>query len=651
MIMNLYKGYVPTKDKKSTMPFKGKTSKDLMTLEQVKDLPEYAGVLNDNTILIDVDDGEQAELLMQIVEEQQLDCKVICTSRGKHFLFRNDGVQQCYTHVKVAIGLTVDVKVGSKTSYEVLKVNNEERFVEWDIEEGLEYQTLPKWLTPVKTDIDFLNMKAGDGRNSALFSYELVLQGAGLTKEESKEAIRIINSHILKEPLSDDELEVVLRDEAFAKPVFYKGNGFLHNVFGDYLMRENHVKRINGQLHVYREGVYVSGYNYIENSMQKLLPTLKATQRTETLKYLEVMNPDDNDTETDVNLIAFRNGILNIRTMELLPFSPEYIITNKIPWDYNPNAYSEVLDNALNQWSCGDQSIRNILEECVGYCFYRKNPLQKSFILTGEGANGKSTFLDTLKALLTTKNYSPLELCELDEKFSTIMMAGKLANIGDDISDDFLKGKTLSIFKKVVSGNDIKAENKNADANIIKPTAKLFFSANNIPRMVSKGIYAIKRRLVIIPFNAKFESHFEDGSKNPDFDENLGEKLKSQDAMEYMIILGIQGLKRALRNKAFTKSEKVQKELNEFEKDNDPVAQWLDSLKESEEDDEAIINYLTREYFSTIYASYSTFCYENNSKPLKSGNLSKELRKRYNLTSSDNRPIVNGKKQTLLVRN
>ena len=293
-----------------------------------------------------------------------------------------------------------------------MKVNNEERFVEWDIEEGLEYQTLPKWLTPVKTDIDFLNMEAGDGRNSALFSYELVLQGAGLTKEESKETIRIINSHILKEPLSDDELEVVLRDEAFAKPVFYKENRFLHNVFGDYLMRENHVKRIKGQLHVYREGVYVSGYNYIENSMQKLLPTLKASQRTETLKYLEVMNPDDNDTETDVNLIAFRNGILNIRTMELLPFSPEYIITNKIPWDYNPNAYSEVLDNALNQWSCNEPEIRLLLEECVGYCLYRKNHLEKAFILTGQGANGKSTFLDVIKNLLGTKNYSPLHNSE-----------------------------------------------------------------------------------------------------------------------------------------------------------------------------------------------------------------------------------------------
>lgn len=649
--MNLYKGYVPTKDKKSTIPFKGKTSKDLMTLEQVQDLPEYAGVLNDNTILIDIDDGEQAELLMQIVEEQQLDCKVICTSRGKHFLFRNDGVQQCYTHVKVAIGLTVDVKIGSKTSYEVLKVNNEERFIEWDIEEGLEYQTLPKWLTPVKTDIDFLNMKAGDGRNSALFSYELVLQGAGLTKEEAKEAIKIINSHILKEPLSDDELEVVLRDEAFAKPVFYKGKTFLHNVFGDYLMRENHVKRIKGQLHVYREGVYVSGYKYIENSMQKLLPTLTSRQRTETLKYLEVMNPDDNDTETDVNLIAFRNGILNIRTMELLPFSPEYIITNKIPWDYNPNAYSEVLDNALNQWSCNDHEIRLLLEECVGYCLYRKNHLEKAFILTGQGANGKSTFLDVIKNLLGTKNYSPLDLCEMDEQFATTMMNEKLANIGDDISTDYLKGKTLSIFKKAVTGNQFKAENKGVDAYTMKPTAKLLFSANKIPRFPSAGLKAIKRRLVIIPFNATFERQLSDGSENPDYDFMLGEKLKQQSSMEYMILLAVEGLKRALEQKDFTHSTKVQKEMEEFEKDNDPVSQWLDSLKESEEDDEAIINYLTREYFSTIYASYSTFCYENNSKPLKSGNLSKELRKRYNLTSSDNRPVVNGKKQTLLVRN
>lgn len=490
--MNLYKGYVPTKDKKSTMPFKGKTSKDLMTLEQVQALPEYAGVLNDNTILIDVDDGEQAELLMQIVEEQQLDCKVICTSRGKHFLFRNDGVQQCYTHVKVAIGLTVDVKIGSKTSYEVLKVNNEERFVEWDIEEGLEYQTLPKWLTPVKTDIDFLNMKAGDGRNSALFSYELVLQGAGLTKEEAKEAIRIINSHILKEPLSDDELEVVLRDEAFAKPVFYHGKTFLHNVFGNYLIRENHIVKIDGKLHVYQDGTYHHDVTSIEKAMVKVIPTLPDTKRKEVLKYLNVVC--ENAVPASPNLIAFRNGILNIDTDELLPFSPEYVITNKIPWDYNPKAYDADADSVLNKISCNDSDIRALLEECIGYCFYRKNVSQKAFILIGEKSNGKSTFISVLNRILGDDNVSAMDLKNLGDRFSKATLFKKLANIGDDISDEFIPD--ASLFKKIVSGDRIQAECKGQDPFEFNPYVKLIFSANNMPRIRDKT-GAVIRRLVL----------------------------------------------------------------------------------------------------------------------------------------------------------
>ena len=127
--MELYKGYVQTKDKKSIDKFK-KGSK-LKTFEQVKDLPEYAGVLSDDTILIDIDDGDQAEILMDIIEDLQIDCKVIQTTRGKHFLFWNNGVDQCFTHTKLACGLTADIKVGVKNSYEVLKVDGQERFVEW----------------------------------------------------------------------------------------------------------------------------------------------------------------------------------------------------------------------------------------------------------------------------------------------------------------------------------------------------------------------------------------------------------------------------------------------------------------------------------------------------------------------------------------
>lgn len=611
--MNLYKGYVPTKDKKSTMPFKGKTSKDLMTLEQVQDLPEYAGVLNDNTILIDVDDDEQAELLMQIVEEQQLDCKVICTSRGKHFLFRNDAVQQCYTHVKVAIGLTVDVKVGSKTSYEVLKANNEERFVEWDIEEGGKYQTLPKWLTPVKTDIDFLNMEAGDGRNSALFSYELVLQGAGLTKEESKEAIRIINSHILKEPLSDDELEVVLRDEAFAKPVFYHGKTFLHNVFGDYLIREHHIVKIDGKLHVYQDGTYHHDVTSIEKAMVKVIPTLPDTKRKEVLKYLNVMCV--NAVSAPPNLIAFRNGILNIDTDELLPFSPEHVITNKIPWDYNPKAYDADADSVLNKISCNDSDIRALLEECIGYCFYRNNVSQKAFILIGEKSNGKSTFISVLNRILGDDNVSAMDLKNLGDRFSKATLFKKLANIGDDISDEFIPD--ASLFKKIVSGDRIQAECKGQDPFEFNPYVKLIFSANNMPRIRDKT-GAVIRRLVIIPFNAVFSED------DADFDPDIKQKLFRQSAMEYFIKIGVESLKRVLEQKHFTKSTKVQKELEDYEEFNNPVIGFFKDMDEG---------YMFREDTKTIHLAYSSWCNENGYSPESKNQFGRTLKSLYGVES------------------
>ena len=197
----LYKGYIETKGKQAIEKFKGRTQ--FKTYDEVKDLDGFAGVLANDTILIDVDEFNQAEIMMNIVEDLQLNCKVYQTSRGRHFLFKNHQVTRNRVHVPLAIGLTADIKIGSKTSYEVIKINGEERFCEWDIEEGQQYQELPKWMLPVQTAVDFADMDAGDGRNQALFNYILTLTGNGFTVEETRECIRILNKYVLKEPLDD----------------------------------------------------------------------------------------------------------------------------------------------------------------------------------------------------------------------------------------------------------------------------------------------------------------------------------------------------------------------------------------------------------------------------------------------------------------
>jgi putative DNA primase/helicase len=608
----LYKGYIETKGKQPCEKLKNRTK--WKTLEEVKKLNGYAGVLADDTIFIDIDDAEQAEILMNIVEEYQLNCRVYCTSRGKHFVFKNHSISRNRTHVQLAVGLTADIKVGSRLSYEVIKVNGEERFCEWDIEEGEQYQEIPKWLFPVKASADFLDMDAGDGRNQALFNYILTLTANDFTVDETRECIRILNKFVLKEPLPDDELETILRDEAFQKPVFFMGSTFLFDKFATYMKNTAHIVKINNQLHIYKDGVYENGYKEIETEMIHYIPNLKKTQRREVLDYMELITEERQMSEA--NLIAFENGVYDMVTGELKPFSSDMVITNKIPWNYNPDAYSELADKTLDKLACNDRNIRLLLEECIGYCFYRRNELGKAFILTGDKSNGKSTFLDCMKAMLGEQNISALDLKELGDRFSTAMMFGKLANIGDDIGDDFLQGSQVSIFKKVVTGNRIKAERKGQDPFEFNPFIKLLFSANDIPRMKDKT-GAVLRRLVIIPFNATFSK------ESDDYDPYIKYKLIEQDCMEYFIRVGVEGLQRVIINQGFTQSEKVQNQLNEYEEENNPIIAFIADCGV-----DAIENEPTNE----VYKRYQVFCAENSMQPMSNIVFSKQINKRLGFT-------------------
>ena len=368
-----FKGYVETKDKKCIEKFKGRT--DFKTLEQVQSLPEYAGILGDETILVDIDEFEPSEILFNIVKEKQLKCRVYETTRGKHFLFKNELVDSNRTHAFLAIGLASDIKLGKRNSYSILKFKNKERTILYDTTENAEAAPIPKWLTPIKSNMEFLTMEAGDGRNQTLFNYILTLQSNDFSVEESRETIRTINKYVLKEPLSDDELEIILRDDAFSKPIFFKGTTFLFDKFATYIKNNNHIIRVNNQLHLYKNGIYVSGQSEIETAMIKHIPQLNRAKRTEVLSYIELLI-EENTPATGAYMVAFRNGLLNIIDDSFVPFSPEHVITNIIDWDYNPNAGAsedaKLVDHTMDKITCGDASLRCLLEEAIGYCMFRR---------------------------------------------------------------------------------------------------------------------------------------------------------------------------------------------------------------------------------------------------------------------------------------
>lgn len=591
--MAFFRGYVTTRNKRCLEKFKD--IENLKTYDEIKEQREFAGILDGKSILLDFDTIEQARIAYRMVTTQRLKCRVYRTNRGVHIFFRDSEKRKCGVGVKLACGLTADVKVG-RNSYSILKYNGEERDIIYDTEE---YEEVPKFFTPVRTNADFLHLQDGQGRNQAMFNYILTLQRHGFNIPEARECLQIINDFVLADPLPQSELRSIMRDDAFKKnilpetyqkPSFFEGKTFLFDKFAEYLKDSSHIIKINGQLHIYKDGIYIEGREKIESEMIRQIPGLNRAKRTEVLEYLNLLI-DESEDVSPANYIAFKNGIYDIVKDKMLPFSEKLVLTNKINFNYNPKAQSELVENTLNKLACNDKTIRSLLEEAVGYCFYRRNELGKSFILTGNKSNGKSTFLDMVKTVLGEENVSSLDLSELSEKFQNAELFGKLANIGDDIGDEFIGNS--AIFKKLATGDRIQVQRKGERPFEFNNYAKLLFSANDIPRIKDRT-GAVQRRLVIIPFNATFSK------SDPDYRPYIKYELRERENIEYLILLGVKGLKRVLENQAFSESDSVLKELEEYEEENNPL---IGFFKEGHELDNQPTN--------DVYDKYLSYCNQN----------------------------------------
>ena len=622
-MINLFKGYIPTggaSGKKPTEEYKNRTK--FYSLNEVEALQSYGGILKDEIIQIDIDDFDESEKVFQIVKDLNINCQVLKTSRGKHFYFLNTNIDKRKQGWYTPIGVKIDVGLGNQNAVIPLKINKQMR--EWLLEVE-ELDPLPAFLYPVSRHgyIDFSELEEGDGRNSKLFPYILVLQQAGLTKEEIRESIKIVNNYMLKEPVTDTELETILRDEAFRKECFYIKNKLQYEKLARYLITDENVIKINNSLHIYTDGVYSNDIKNIERTLLRYINNSKSAERSEVIKYLEILG--ENKVQASPKTIAVKNGLLDVSTKHLTVFDSKVIIKNKIPVNYNPVAYNEDMDKTLNKICCNDKELRMLIEEMIGYCLFRRNELGKCFILTGKGSNGKSTLLDIIKKLIGEVNISSVPLEELKDRFKTFQLEGKLANIGDDISNKYIDDN--STFKKLVTGETVNVERKGKDPYDFNNYSKLIFSCNDMPRIndLSDGL---KRRIILIPFNAKFSKD------DPDFDPFIIDKLLAPEALEYLLNIALDGLDRILYNRAFTIPKTVTDSWNEYEKSNNPMIGFMEEAK--------IENELTQD----VYLQYQTYCSSNGLKHLSKIVFTKELCK-YGYTTKQIR--LDGKRPYIFI--
>lgn len=473
-------------------------------------------------------------------------------------------------------------------------------------------------------------LKEGQGRNVELFAYGAKLQTFEKSDEEIKGLMRAYNENNFEPPLDEDEFSKCVHSVLSTLPKGYsdevkqqKKQGrprkFDHVAVAKQLIDNNGFCLIDGMPAIRHGKIYEIGWKAVAREIIAINDSATRTNQKEVQHYLSVMA--ELKQQSDPALIAFKNGVLDVRTMVLRDFEESDVIPNLIPHDWDENAECADVDNVLLKMACGESDILESLMEVFGMCMYRSSEFTQSAILLGEGSNGKSTYIRMIQALLGKENISSLDMAMLGKQFHTGQLAGKLANLGDDISNEFQRGDLLAVFKKVVDGNRIYADVKGIEGFEFEPYTMLVFSANEFPRLADYTD-GMLRRIFPIEFNAKFSK------TDADYDPRISKKITTEKACQRMALLGVMGLQQVFENNGFTPNTASSRRVEEIKADNNTVLSWaLESQWTTET--------LNGAEGLTLYKRYKQWCDECGLQAVSRTKFTRNMNKEYGMKSVD----------------
>jgi P4 family phage/plasmid primase-like protien len=328
----------------------------------------------------------------------------------------------------------------------------------------------------------------------------------------------------------------------------------------------------------------------------------KYIQYTTFLKNKELGGPS--------HKIVVSNGVLNLITGKLESFCPDDLHIVKIPVKFDETADCPIIKKFLFE-IVNEKDVDKLIE-FAGYCLFKEYPIAKFLVLTGEGSNGKSTYLNLLKAFLGIKNISGLSLQQLSEPsgFTQSKLFGKLANICGDIPAKALKDTGML---KTITGRDlITADRKYKSMIEFVNYAKAIFSANKLPASRDETD-AYHRRAVVIDFPNQFK---EDDTST---DVTLDKKLQSPKELSGFLNLAIVGLQILLMQGKFSNELSTEEKRLNYMKKSDPI-QYFCRLFVKEE----LENVVTKE---NVYNYYVKLCHAINHKPTSSNWFSQSFKR------------------------
>ena len=368
----------------------------------------------------------------------------------------------------------------------------------------------------------------------------------------------------------------------------------------------------------YVEGIYKpNGKTYIQELCREIYGD-------ESTNYLinEVISKVQHDTFIESEdlfdnqnkypyLIPLQNGILNIKTRELTPFTPNIFFFNKLPVKYNPDATCKKVEKFIMEIVDSKETYSG-LQEIAGYSLLKEYKFEKAFMFLGYGRNGKSKFLEVLSTMLGKDNTTNIDLSAMEKKdgFALAGLHNKMVNIAAEISSQALQDTGNF---KAATGNDILHANRKFKTPIkFKNYAKMIFTANNLPptKDLTQGFFD---RWVIVDFPYNFipqkeidmlpeDARTNVRLQNPD----LIKTLTTEDQLEGFLNWCLDGFDKIMDSKSFSTATNGQITKTKWIQKSDSATAFIQQWMTSDYNSNVIKSDLKRVYIHYCHVNKLT---------------------------------------------
>lgn len=222
--------------------------------------------------------------------------------------------------------------------------------------------------------------------------------------------------------------------------------------------------------------------------------------------------------------ITCTNGVVDLRTQELIGHSPANYVMKRVHVAYKKHARCPVFDAFLDQIFNGDIELISWLQRAIGYTLTGLTNEQVFFLAYGTGANGKSTLFETLLDIIGDYGgATDFENFLSSERGNTRVMESiaKLQGIRFALASETDSARRFSeaLVKKITGGDTVTGSFLYGSSFEFRPAFKLWLLANHLP-VAKDGSYGFWRRVKVIPFARRFT---EEGR-----DQTLHQKLRQE---------------------------------------------------------------------------------------------------------------------------